>query len=372
MMGANAVLFPTILPLVCADFQLNFATVGAVFPIHSLGALAGGMFAGVASDKRGRKPFLLYSALFSTLGMGLATFTHSWALFVSGYLVLGIAQGAFSITVNALVLDVSTKAHSKSLNYLHGFYSLGATLSPLIVLLLFHYHASWRMALGIASCNWMAMFLICAAIRFFPESVPQASKHSLLQLSAHPLILLLFSLSFFYSGAAWVLIGWLKTFLVSTNHSPQIATFMISVFYCALTIGRFGTASLAGAWGYRRALMLPALGALLVYPLVVFSDSIGWIGVGVFMSALFLAPLYPTAIAYGAQQFTENRGAVAGTFAIALSLGSMAPPYWTGWLGKEYGLAVALRWDYLLLFPLFAVTLFLPVLRQKPDERGVE
>ena len=369
MMGANAVLFPTLLPLLRSDFHLNLATVGIVFPVNSLGALAGGLLAGAGSDKLGRKPFLLYPALFSALGMAMAMLSHSWVLFVAGYLVWGMAQGAFSITVNALVMDVSTKAHSKALSYLHGFYSLGAMLSPLIVVTLSRHQISWRMVLGAACSLWLAMFLLCAAIRFFPENTPSKSRRNLFQLSTQPLILLLFALTFFYNGAAWVLIGWVKTFLQSTNHSPEVATLMLSIFYCALTIGRFGGASLAGAWGYRRSLMLSAFGALLVYPLVIFPTSIVWIGAGVFLCALFLAPLYPTAIAYGAQHFTENRGAITGTLSMALSLGSTLPPYWTGWLGKEYGLSTALRLNYLLLFPLFAITVCLPVLRHQASEK---
>ncbi len=368
-MGANAVLFPTLLPLLRADFHLDLATVGVVFPINSVGALIGGLVAGAGSDRVGRKPFLLFPALFSAVGMGAATLSHSWVGFVVGYLVLGVAQGAFSITVNAVVMDVSSKAHSKALNYLHGCYSLGAMLSPIVVTLLFRYLVQWRMVLAFAACNWILIFCL-SVLATPPATNPTPEPHrSPFQFVINPLLGLLFMLTFFYNGTAWVLIGWVKTFLQAGNYPPEQATLMLSVFYCALTIGRFGCASFAERWGYRRTLMYSALGALLVYPLIIFSSAILWIGAGVFLCALFLAPLYPTAIAYGTQQFAERRGAITGLLSMALSLGSTLPPYWTGWLGKQFGLAAALRWNYALLFPLFTITLFIPVLRTTPSEK---
>jgi predicted MFS family arabinose efflux permease len=99
LIGSVAVLLPSILPLVIQEFDLTLATAGRIFPVMAVGSLTGGMLAGIYSDRFGRRPFLVGSALFVAGGLLLVSFVQSWILFVCGFLGIGMMQGALSITI---------------------------------------------------------------------------------------------------------------------------------------------------------------------------------------------------------------------------------------------------------------------------------
>jgi fucose permease len=130
---------------------------------------------------------------------------------------------------------------------------------------------------------------------------------------------------------------------------------MLSLFYGAVTLGRFTCAYLTEPLGYGKTLLLCAAGATLTYPLLTFGHHPGWIAAGVFCSGLFLSGLYPTAVAYGTRQFPSLSGTISGSLSVAMTLGSMLPPWWTGVVADARSLPFAIRLNYVLVVVLIAV-----------------
>jgi len=358
--GSLATLFPSIMPAVIGGFHLSLPQVGAIFPASSIGGLLGGVLAGIWSDRVGRKPFFCGGALLSGFSLLGAFAAPNWPLFVGCFLLLGAAQGALGNSINALMLDLNSLRRGKALNSLHGIYSLGATVSPLLIKQMLGPAMNWRGTLFAAGSVWVTLSLVALGFRYPAASDAGTQRRTFnIALLGNGLFAMLFAVAFIYNGVAWALLGWVKEFLRRVGADAGFASGMISLFYLGLTGGRFACAYFSERLGYSKTLLLCAVGTTLVYPLATFGDRPLWIACGVFLSGLFLSGLYPTALAYGTRLFPAITGTITGTMSVAMTLGASLPPWWTGVIGGAWGLPVALRFNYLLVVPLVGIGLYL-------------
>jgi FHS family glucose/mannose:H+ symporter-like MFS transporter len=170
----------------------------------------------------------------------------------------------------------------------------------------------------------------------------------------------LFLIAFIYNGVAVPMLGWIAVFMQrSAGFSTFFSISMIAVFYVALTIGRFLCAAFAERLGYATTLLVLAVGVTVTYPLVVLNTSPMVAVAGVFLTGLSFSGLFPTSLAYGSRLYPEQTGTLSGTLHVALTLGSLAPPLWTGVIASIWGLQLALGVNYLLVLPLIFLALYL-------------
>ena len=120
--------------------------------------------------------------------------------------------------------------------------------------------------------------------------------------------LALFLIAFIYNGVAFSLLGWVALFMQeSAGFSTFSSISMISVFYVALTAGRFLCAAYAERLGYAATLLILAVGLALTYPLVIFSTTAAPLVIGIFLTGLTLSGLFPTALAYGTRLYPPTQ-----------------------------------------------------------------
>jgi len=368
--GTLATLFPSILPAVIRGFGLSLAAAGLVFPANSVGSLIGGVLTGIWSDRIGRRPFLFGSALLSGLSLLGASSARHWPLFVGCFLILGAAQGALANSTNALVLDLNVLRQRKALNTLHGLYSLGATVSPFVIKWALGPGINWRAVVFWTACVWLGLSLTALGFHYPPATATRAGQRAFrMSLLFEGPFALLFAVAFCYNGVAWALLGWVKEYLQGAGARPAFASGMISLFYLGLTLGRFACARISEQLSDGKTLLILAIGTTLAYPLATFGSTPFAIACGVFLSGLSLSGLYPTALACATRIFPSIPGTVTGTLSVAMTLGGSLPPWWTGAIGGAYGLAYALRFNYLLVLPLISIGL---VLRKQETPRRAE
>lgn len=363
--GTAAVLIPSIMPAITTEFTLaglTLAAIGLIFPARAIGGMVGNLAAGVGSDLLGRERLVWVSALLLALALAIAAMTGLWWLFLLGFAVISAAQGALSTGINAMIADASQGARAQALNLLHAVYGIGAALSPLVIGYLLEIGVPWRWALGGTGIIWLLYGgVIYGTSRGSGEQKLRVAKEPLeWRMLRTGAFFALFFIAFAYNGVAWSLLGWVAIFM---QESAQLSTFlslsMISIFYVALTIGRFLCAAYAETLGYSRTLLLLAIGITVTYPLVVFTGAPTWVAVGMFLTGLSLSGLFPTALAYGSRLFPQQTGTVTGVLSIAMTLGAMVPPLWTGWIAEVRTFQFALGVNYSMVVPLIVVALYL-------------
>lgn len=374
LIGTGAVLIPSLMPFITNEFHamgLPLAAIGLIVPAAAAGSIAGTLLAGVGSDLLGRRRLVWVAAIVLAAMLVLAASATLWVLFVIGFVLVSMAQGALSTGINAMIADAARAARARALNSLHGVYGLGAAVSPLIIGFLIDSGVPWRWALGGTGLIWLAYGLIVH--HFYRTEQTQvgarAAKKSDLKMLRERPFLALFLIGFIYNGVAVSLLSWIAVF---TQNSAGFSTFvsvsMVSVFYVALTIGRFVCAAVAERLGYATTLLLLACGITLAYPLVVLGTHPVLVVAGVFLVGLSLSGLYPTALADGARRYPEQIGIVTGTLSVALPLGSMAPPLWTGVIASMAGLKAALGVNYAMVLLLVLLARYLG--REAPSTKS--
>lgn len=363
--GVAAVLIPSVLPAISKEFAaagLTLAAIGLIFPARAVGGILGNVLAGIGSDLIGRRRLVWLSATLLAVALALSAATPYWFLFLFGFVVVSAAQGALTTGINALVADANRGARAQALNTLHGVYGAGAAISPLVIGYFLERGVGWRWALGVAAGIWLSYGLIAYLVaRSDAPSGPRSKvqKLDLTMLRAAP-FLALFVIAFAYNGIAVSLLGWIAVFMQqSAGFSTMLSLSMISVFYVALTVGRFLCAAFTERLGYATTLLVLALGITLTYPLVVLGVHSLLVVVGVFLTGLSLSGLFPTALAYAARLYPEQTGTSTGTLNVAMTIGAMLPPLWTGVIAEQWSFQTALAINYIMAPPLILIAIYL-------------
>ncbi|MCX6046003.1 MAG: MFS transporter [Chloroflexi bacterium] len=373
--GTAAVLIPSIMPSITKEFVANgmtLAAIGLIFPAGAVGGILGNILSGIGSDVIGRRRLVWLSALILSAALAFTAGAKLWGLFMVGYVLVSTTQAALSTGINAMIADANRESRARALNILHGVYGAGATVSPLIIGYLIQRGLQWRWALGGVGLIWLTYSIVAYLLSrtLAPEArTGRAQKLDLAMLRDVP-FLGLFVIGFIYNGVAVSLLGWVAVFMQkSAGFSTLFSVSMISVFYVALTIGRFLCAAYAERLGYAKTLLVLAFGITLTYPLVVLGINNPLLMVtGVFLTGLSLSGLFPTSLAYGSRLYPEQTGTLSGTLSVALTLGSMIPPLWTGVVASIWSFQVALGVNYLLVLPLIFLALYLGRIERRDIE----
>ncbi len=362
--GTAVSLMPSVMPSITNEFAatgITLALISLIFPAREVGSFLGNFLSGIGSDLVGRRRLVWIAALLLATALTLAAVIKIWPLFVMAFVLVSAAQASLSTGINAMIADANRAARGRALNTLHGVYGVGAAISPLVIGYFLEQGLHWRWALtGIATIWLLYGLVVWLSYRTVgPETAGTQKRKLDLTMLRHGPFLALFLIAFTYNGVAWSLLGWVALFMQqSAGFSTLLAVSMISVFYVALTIGRFLCAAYAEKLGYATLFLILAWGITLTYPLVVLGNPMV-VAVGVFLTGLSLSGLFPTALAYGSRLYPEQTGTVTGTLSIAMTLGSMAPPLWTGIIADRWSFQTALGVNYLMVLPLVFIALYL-------------
>ncbi|MEM7032706.1 MAG: MFS transporter [Chloroflexota bacterium] len=365
--GTAAVLIPSIMPSITAEFTalgLTITTISLIFPARAIGGMLGNLVSGIGSDLYGRQKLVWLSALILALSLAVTALARPWIFFVGGFVLVSAAQGALSTGINALIADANQDARAKMLNILHGIYGVGAAISPLVIGGLIDWGLPWRWALGGVGLIWLIYAVVVYSFdnqsRHSQRSSPQEDGGLAWQMLTAPPFIGLFLIAFIYNGVAWSLLGWIAVFMKeSRDASIFVSVSAISIFYTALTIGRFVCAFYAEKLGYARTLVILSVGITVTYPLVILGGNTALVIIGVFLTGLGFSGLFPTAMAYGARLYPKQTGAVSGTLSVAMTIGSMIPPLWTGIIADWWSFQSAMAFNYVLVPPLIIIALYL-------------
>lgn len=376
--GTAAVLIPSVMPFIIDEYAaagLSLAAIGLIFPARSAGGILGNLLAGVGSDRIGRRRMVWLSALFLAAAMGITALIAPWPVFLIAFVFISAAQASLSTGINAMVADANRATRARALNTLHAIYGLGAAISPLIIGYVLDLGTPWRWAIGGTGLIWLLYGIIAARLYDADSAHPvvadsgtgQAPPTRGMDMLRQGAFLSLFLIAFIYNGVAYSLLGWIAVFMESAaGYSTFLSIAMISIFYVALTIGRFICAAVADRVGYAATLLALGVGITLTYPLVVLGINALWItSIGVFLTGLSLSGLFPMVLAYGARLYPEQTGTVSGTLNVAMTLGAMVPPLWTGIVAEIWGLQVALGINYVLVPPLILLGIYLGRVEQR-------
>ncbi len=353
----DVLLYVFALQSIRAEFGLSNAQAGWVGSVSLVASAIGGIAAGVAADRIGRRRTLIYTILLYSLASG-GTATAGGLLDLCLWRALvGLGLGGEWSAGAVLVAESWPAEHrARAIGFMQSGWALGYMLAAGVTALVLP-RFGWRVLFLVGVLPALLTLFIRRRVRE-PEIWSASSRAPLMTIFRPPLLrqtVLATALAASVLFAYWGLFTWLPAFLAA---SPEEGGAGMSVVKSSGWVVAVQCGALAGYWcfgfladwlGRRPTFVAYVIGAALVTPLYGYAP--GWMGsssgmgllllgplVGFFGSGYFslfgamLAELYPTAVRGAGQGFTYNFGR---------GLGALAP-YAVGALADRFGFGAAL------------------------------
>lgn len=360
--GILTTLLGPMLPILIARWTMNDTQAGNLFLVQFLAALVGVQLSGVLLARRGFRPAFLLGLLL--MAGGVATlYLGSLSLGLASVAIYGLGLGLIIPTDNLLIAEMGSgsgsgsSARAGAVSLLNFFWGVGAVLCSLMV--------AWTAAHKLLPffLGSVALFLVLLAfvmrdLPFPPAAKPAESSasSSWRELAKSPAIWIFAAIFFLYPGAETAVGGWSGSYVSRLGPlGAAMASMMPAFYWSALTAGRaLGTVFLRHL-SERRVLRAGYGAGAAGITLMLWAPSLLGVIVGVMITGLGFATLYPITVA----RLSERFGVVARSIgAVMFSLASLGPavmPWMVGVISHSTG---SLRSG--LLLPLGAtVILFL-------------
>ena len=234
------------------EFGLRQDSISLLLIMGTLGHLLSGVSNGRLLYLFGAKNLLLAATLIFGLSLYGYWLTPSWLIMVSLALVGGWAAGAIDATGNTIA---AARYDDRIMNWLHGFFGVGATLGPLVISLVAAYGSDWRGGAFVFGSFLMVLFVVMFLFwSLASDTVVEAadgtsvvvdegdvsSAVSARETLSQPVVWMAILLFFVYGGIEVSIGQWAFTiFTESRGFSDGDARFWVSVYWGTFTIGRF-------------------------------------------------------------------------------------------------------------------------------------
>lgn len=333
----------TVLTLVLIDIQRDLsvgsAAAGALGTVTLLTRLIGGVTAGRAADRWGRKPALLVSIVWFSVFSFLSGFSQSYATLFALRALFGLGMGGEWTAGTALVLE-HWPEHRRGFatGVLQGAFSWGFVLAALVFHVVYAQFETespwgWRVLL----CSGLApAVLVLWMRRRVPESPLWLANRGALPLKREERVsgwtrelgwrvarttLVLGALMFAYQSMSY----WYASLLrqVGRTPLPYLVALNAGGIAGAAFWGTLGT----GRLGHRGAISVASGAAFCALPLFLYAESAIGLWVGALLIGMTGAGIIGVAPAYVGGQFpTAVRGVGSGiVYHTAAVLGAVAP-----------------------------------------------
>lgn len=338
--GISVTSLGSLLPSLIARFGLGNAAAGALFPLLSVGMLAGSLVFGPIADRYGFKALLATCIGLIVVGLEAIALAPSLRLVGISLTLIGTGGGVVNGATSALVADVSDDgSRGADLSILGVFFGVGALGVPLLLAALLARFPYGPITCAVGAAAAIPM-LVVLAIRFPPPKQPQGFPLSrgVALLRDLPFVLLGACL-FFESGIELIASGWTAAYV---QQALGVAAGRALLFLSLYWVGMIGGRLLLGVLGRRlrpAAVLYAAIATALAGALALVLAPVPLVaGVGITLIGLGFAPVFPVIMGFGGDRYPALSGTAFSVLLVMALTGGTALPWVTGLLGDVVGL----------------------------------
>jgi fucose permease len=332
-------------PSVSGRFGLSPRDIGALLACTVTGYVVSGLIAGRLTARAGVGALLAGSSGLVALGLLGFALAPRWVLFFPMAAIVGLGSGAIDAGLNTFA---ARHFPVRQVNWLHAFWGVGASLGPAIMTAAVAGAAGYRagyLALSAALGTMTAAFALTRG--WWDDGTgpagspaPTPDREDAIATLRRPTAWIQIVLFFIYTGTEASAGIWCFTLLRERGLSVEAAGLWTSVYWASLTTGRFLLGTIVDRVGPDLLLRAATVGA--VMGTATFAASGGLAGrLGLVLTGLSLAPMYPTLMARTPARLGEGAAAHAVGFQVsAATLGGAALPAAIGFLIARGGVNV--------------------------------
>ncbi|MGD9560745.1 MAG: sugar MFS transporter [Pyrinomonadaceae bacterium] len=320
-----------------AKFALDAVDSGTIFSILPFGILAGSFIFGPIADKHGSRLLLAAACAGMFLGFQAIAFADSLGLLKGAIFLFGLCGGVINGATNAIVADISEENRGANLSLLGVFFCLGALGMPLVLGAVAGRVSPFLVVSGVGFLV-LAVGVYCAAIKFPPPKVQEASDADWKSLVSMFLLLISFFL-FFQSSLEAIINNWTTTYVTTRGVMTEAnALYALSLHIGGMTGMRLLMGSLLRNVA-QTTLMWVCLALLLVGVLLMQFGSAGVATVGLVLSGAGLAGGFPIMLGFAGDRFSGLSGTAFSFIFVMALIGNMLINFLMGIIVHHHGVA---------------------------------
>lgn len=245
-LGLPDSLFGVAWPVVHLEFGIDesFASLYSIITGFCTGGVS--FIAGKVIRKFGTANVTLFSTLLTALGLLITSFAPNIAVMMLGTVVLGYGAGVIDTALNNFV---SLHYKAQHMNWLHAFWGVGVTVSPLIMsLFLGDGDSSWRNGYRvIALLQLIIAGVIFISLKKWKEVKDndsnvetQTESKGILEILKMKGVLTSIASQGLYCSGEFILGTWGASYLVNVHSvMPDEAAKWVSLYFGGIMVGRF-------------------------------------------------------------------------------------------------------------------------------------
>ncbi|HSF24276.1 MAG TPA: MFS transporter [Blastocatellia bacterium] len=334
-------------PSVRASFNLPIDALGALLVMFTAGYLLSSFISGALLAQISVGALLSLSCLATAVSLlGYAT-TPFWSVMVALGLLAGLGAGAIDAGLNTYA---ATHFSARTVNWLHAFYGVGATIGPVIMTGVLVSGRPWQSGYAIVG-GFQVLLAVCFGLtrrwwmngggREASTQIPPrpASSSSTLRL---PVVWVSIAVFFIYTGLEAAAGAWAYSLFTESRGVPaSVAGMWTSIYWGCLTAGRLLSGIVVGYVPLRVLLRLCIIGIALGAGMIWLNASGLTSFLGLALIGLSCAPVFPSLIATTPARLGELHAANGVGFQIAAAvLGQSLLPAAVGMLAHDLGLEI--------------------------------
>lgn len=323
------------------SFSVNSALAGALGTVTLMFRVAGGVGAGIAADKWGRKPPIIFSIAWFTAFAFLSGLSTSYVMLFAFRGLFGIGMGGMWAAGMPLALEQWPARHRGiASGILQGGYSTGFLLSSLVYqlgypLVSHEPDRAWRLMLWAGVLPAIAIFYLMTRVDESPIWLAQrrqrgsaAARLSLARLFDADLRMVTLHTSLLMGAFVWMYQSttiWYPTLLANLQQRPLAFLLLLNA---GGVIGSIAFGALSERWGGRRgAATLGMVAGMLSAPVYLFSATAGGLLLGAWLIGFCASGAWGIVPGYLSERFpTEARGVGTGfAYHVGVGIGAFAP-----------------------------------------------
>lgn len=308
--GAASQPLGSFIPFLRRTYGFSYDLSGILLSCQSVGNLAAVFISGILPSLLGRRRSILATAVWMAVGyLIFISGIGSPPLLAAACLMTGIARGGNSNFANTVVSTLPGDRATRGYNLLHGCFAVGALLSPLVLVACVRRWpgAGWRLMAGL-----LCLLSLCQLAVYVKMPLPaETPERGIRSLDRGFFRVRQFWLGnamlFFYISSEYAIMGWLVTYFQDAGLlGPELSQVMNSLLWLVIFLGRMLGAVLTGRVSRTRLLLADGVGMFSFFLLLFFSRSVILIVIGLMGTGLFMATVYPTALAFGSDSIRGN------------------------------------------------------------------
>lgn len=346
-LGIALTVIGSVLPMISAEYQLDYQISGILLSVQSAGFLLMGAVVGYLPSRLVVRQTYVFLGALVFLGLIVTMVTSNPILLILAMLMTGFGKGGDSNFTSQFVSNLS-HGNTGSLNFMQAFFAVGACVAPLIVMVC---GVSWRMALTIVIVYGLLYtihgMIVPIGTDAYTEQERVRPDYGFLKEELFWLCALMMSAYVAFEAS---LMGWLVTFFVDTGIvSASIAQILATSLWIALFVGRMFVSKISAFFHPYQMLPVMVIGTAICFTMLLFGHHVIWVGMGTIGTGLFMAGLYGTAMG-NSGTLMKRYPLCMGMFIVLPGAVSIAVLELIGALAQKFDIHIGMGALYVLVF----------------------